>query len=108
MKRKFVSVEDEHAYLDILKQMLSEVSLARHDRGMGAGNSHWGVLNLVTGMMERGRGVNNEIHGERMENKRDSYGGEKENEGRGRSRYKGRDRLYSFIKKTVVPYPRLG
>ena len=106
MKRKFVSVEDEHAYLDILKQMLSEVSLARHDRGMGAGNSHWGVLNLVTGMMERGR--KKDDGGERMENKMDSYGGQGENEGRGRSRNKRREKLYSFIKKTVVPYPRLG
>ena len=108
MKRKFVSVEDERAYLGILKQMLSEVLLARHDKNVGAGNSHWRVPNLVTGMMERGRGVNEENPGDRMENKGESYHRQGENKGRGRSRYKRRVKLYSFIKKTVVPYPRLG
>ena len=100
-----MSVEDERAYLDILKQMLSEILQARQDRSLG-GDSPWGVPNLVTGM--HGRGVNKESHGERMENKEERYHGEEENEGRGRSRYKRREKLYSFIKKTVVPYPRLG
>ena len=107
MKRKFLSAEDDGAYHGILKQMLSEMLVARQERSVGAGNSHWRVPNLVTGMMERGR--EREDGGERMENKRESCGGEGENEeGRGKSMYKRRDKLYRFIKKTVVPYPRLG
>ena len=99
-----MSVEDERAYL--VQQMLSQVLIALHDRSVGDGDSPWRVPNLVTGMMERGR--EKDDGGERMENKMDSYGGQGENEGRGRSRNKRREKLYSFIKKTVVPYPRLG
>ena len=46
--------------------------------------------------------------GERVENKMGGYSGQVESEGSGRSRNKRREKLYSFIKKTVVPYPRLG
>ena len=88
MKRKFVSVEDERAYLDILQQMLSEALLARLDRSVGGGGSSWRVPDLVTGMVERGT--------------------DRKDEERAMSRNKRKEKLYSFIKKTVVPYPRLG
>ena len=92
-----MSAEDERAYLQVL--------LARQDRRGELGVSPWRVPDLVTGMHERG--MKKEVQGERMENK-EICSGQGESEGKGRSRYKKRDKLYSFIKKTVVPYPRLG
>ena len=99
-----MSVEDERAYL--VQQMLSQVLIALHDRSVGDGDSPWRVPNLVTGMIERGmmdRGMTKEDGGERVENKMGGYSGQGEND-----RNKRREKLYSFIKKTVVPYPRLG
>ena len=75
MKRKFESVEDEHAHL--FQQMLSQVLLALHDRSVGGGGSPWRVPNLVTGMMERG--MRKEDGGERMENKMRGYSDQGEN-----------------------------
>ena len=96
MKRKPVTVEEQVAYLELFNQMLSEMLQARYDRAEGGEASTLTRPGLGAGRMV-GLGDRREMNNRGVE------------EARGVSqRYKRRDNLLSFIKKTVVPYPRLG
>ena len=96
MKRKPVPVEEQVAYLELFNQMLSEMLQDRYDRAEGGEASTWTVPGLGTGRvvdLAEMREMNNRGVEQAMGVSQ---------------RYKRRDNLLSFIKKTVVPYPRLG
>ena len=108
-------VEDKIVYLEILKQMLSEVLLRQKVRLEDFGNSPWRVPYLVTGMHDQDiiqrRGGDSERLGDKEDlmwdiRERDAL--QKQEEGRGRSRHKRMEDTFGFVKKTVLPYPRLG
>ena len=97
MKRKPVS--EQVAYLEWFNQMLSEMLQARYDDRAGGGEARpWTVPGP-------GKGKGRVVRMGDMEEMTD--GGVEEARG-GSRRYKRRESLLSFIKKTVVPYPRLG
>ena len=114
-KRRSVPVEDKSVYLEILKQMLSEVLLRQKVRLEDFGNSPWRVPYLVTGMHDQDiiqrRGGDSERLADKEDlmwyiRERDAL--QKQEEGRGRSRHKRMEDTFGFVKKTVLPYPRLG
>ena len=97
-------VEDKSVYLEILKQMLSEVLLRQEVRVEDFGNSPWRVPYLVTGMHDKDivqrRGGDSERVGDKEDlmwdiRERDAL---KEQEGgRGRSRHKRMEDISGFI-----------
>ena len=114
-KRRSVPVEDKSVYLEILKQMLSEVLLRQKVRLEDFGNSPWRVPYLVTGMYDKDiiqrSGRENERLGDKEDlmwdiRERDAL--QEQEEGRGRSRHKRMEDIFGFIKNTVLPFPRLG
>ena len=75
----------------------------------GLGRTQWMVPSLVTGHHGLESGVSRGVMEENLADmSEEGYQGWGEEE-HGRSlRYKRRDNMNKFIKKTVVPYPRLG
>ena len=75
----------------------------------GLGRTQWMVPRLVTGHhgLERGgwRGDMEEKLADMSEEGHQGWGEEEQGQN---LRYKRRDNMNKFIKKTVVPYPRLG
>ena len=92
MKRKLVSVDHRTNYLNTIKQMIAELLLSHYKDKKSSGhvNSPWTVPNMITGMYRQ------------------------DDQEQGDSRVmagrvgEGRRKRKNFIKKTVVPYPRLG
>ena len=112
-KRRSVPVEDKSVYLEILKQMLSEELQRQEVKVEDFVNNPWRVHYLVTGMHDKDIIQRRGEESERLGDKEDLVWDIRERddlqeEGRGRSRHKRMEKMFGFIEKTLLPYPRLG
>ena len=80
--------------MDTIKQMIAELLLSHYKDKKSSGhvNSPWTVPNMMTGTYSQEQGDSQDMAGGQV----------------GGGRRKRQDKILNFIKKTVVPYPRLG